>query len=311
MKIIFATFLIYLFPIIVEAEDVILKTSTGELYGTLAIPEEKGPHPVVLMIAGSGPTDRDGNTTVLPGKNNSHKMLAEALSGKGIASLRYDKRGIAESKPAGASEKDLRFDMYIEDAKAWAEFLKNDKRFNSLTIMGHSEGSLIGIVTAQSSADSYISVAGPSKSAIATIRAQLKKQLPSEMFKEADVGLKELEQGKTVTQYPDALKTIFRPSAQPYLISWNKFDPAKEIVKLKIPILIVQGSTDIQVSVEEAKALHKVQSDSKLNIIDGMNHVFKLVELDQQKQIASYSDSSLSVAPEMIEVISNFILSSG
>lgn len=309
MKIIFVTLFMCLFPIIAEAEDVILKTPTGDLYGTLEMAEGAGPHSVVLMIAGSGLTDRDGNTTVLQGKNNSHKMLAEALQKKGIASLRYDKRGIAESKPAGANEKDLHFDMYIDDAKAWAKLLKKDKRFNSLTIMGHSEGSLIGMVTAQASANSYISIAGPSEGAIATIRGQLKKQLPPEMFNEADTGLKELEQGKTVAQYPDALKSMFRPSAQPYLISWNKFDPSREIVKLKIPVLIVQGSTDIQVSVEEAQALHRAKAESQLVIIDGMNHVFKLVELNQQKQIASYSDPSLPLALDLIEVISDFILS--
>lgn len=309
MKIAFLTLLIALFPFIAEAENVQLKTATGVIYGTLELPEGNGPQPVVLMIAGSGPTDRDGNTTVLPGKNNSHKMLAEALQKKGIASLRYDKRGIAESKPAGAHEKDLRFDMYIDDAKAWVNLLKKDKRFNSLTIMGHSEGSLIGMVAAQSGADFYISVAGPSQSAIATMRGQLKKQLPPQLFNDADIGLKELEQGKIVTKYPDELKTIFRPSAQPYLISWNKFDPSKEIAKLKIPTLVVQGSTDMQVSVEEAQALHKAQTDSQLKIIDGMNHVFKRVEPDQKKQIASYTDPSLPVAPEMIEAISDFIIS--
>src|SRR5713226_7780710 len=121
-----------------------LKTTTGTLHGTLLIPDSTKPMPVVLLIAGSGPTDRNGNSLALPGKNNGLEMLAEGLAAKGIASLRFDKRGIAESKEAGAAEKDLRFDTYVDDAAAWARQLKKDHRFSSVTIIGHSEGALIG-----------------------------------------------------------------------------------------------------------------------------------------------------------------------
>lgn len=113
-----------------------LKTSGGTVHGTLLVPESTKPVPVVLLIAGSGPTDRNGNSIALPGANNSLKMLAEGLAAKGIASLRFDKRGIGESKAAGAAEKDLRFDMYVDDAAAWAEQLKKDHRFSSVTIAG-------------------------------------------------------------------------------------------------------------------------------------------------------------------------------
>jgi len=263
---------------------------------------------VVLIISGSGPTDRDGNTAMLPGKNNSLKMLAEVLAERGIASLRYDKRGIGESSRAGQSEENLRFGMYIADAKGWSEQLKSDKRFKSVSIMGHSEGSLIGMVAAfQSGADSYISIAGPSLPAIETIRAQLRKQLPPELFKQAEPLLKELEHGKKVENYPDALKTIFRPSAQPYLISWNQYNPSKEIQKLTVPVLFLQGSTDIQVSVDDAESLHKAEPGSRLEIIEGMNHVLKQVSLDQQKQISSYSDPTLAISPRLVEVVLEFI----
>ncbi len=286
----------------------LLKTSNGDIYGTLEMPASPPPHPMVLIISGSGPTDRDGNTAMLPGKNNSLKMLAEALVKRGVASLRYDKRGIGESSLAGSREEDLRFGMYITDANGWSEQLKNDKRFKSVSIMGHSEGSLIGMVTAlQSGADSYISIAGPSLPAIETIRVQLRKQLLPELFKQADPLLKELEHGKEVEAYPDALKTVFRPSAQPYLISWNQYNPSKEIQKLTVPVLILQGSTDIQVSVDEAEALHKAKSGSRLEIIEGVNHVLKSVPLDQQKQIASYSDPSLAISPRLVEVVAEFI----
>ena len=148
-----------------------LKTPTGTLHGTLLAPESKKPVPVVLIISGSGPTDRDGNSAILPGKNDSLKMLAEGLAAKGIASLRYDKRGIGESAGAMTAEKDLRFETYIDDAAAWAAKLKKDPRFSRVVIAGHSEGSLIGMVAAQKgAAAAYVSIAGLARPADAVDR---------------------------------------------------------------------------------------------------------------------------------------------
>ncbi|WP_197088647.1 alpha/beta hydrolase [Rufibacter radiotolerans] len=124
-----------------------LVTEKGNLKGTLLSPAGAKKMPVVLLISGSGPTDRDGNNPAM--KNNSLKMVAEGLQAQGIASLRYDKRGIAESKAAGISEADLRFDQYAQDATAWAQKLKQDKRLSKVIILGHSEGSLIGMIAAR------------------------------------------------------------------------------------------------------------------------------------------------------------------
>jgi alpha-beta hydrolase superfamily lysophospholipase len=82
-----------------------------------------------LIIAGSGPTDRNGNSPAIQGANNSLKYLAEGLAAQGIASVRYDKRGVAESKTAASSESDLRFETYIHDAVLWGKQLRTDKRF--------------------------------------------------------------------------------------------------------------------------------------------------------------------------------------
>ncbi len=154
---------------------VILKTGTGKLEGTLLIPEAKVTIPVALIIAGSGPTDRDGNNPMM--KNNSLKMLATELLKNGIASLRYDKRGISKSKNAGLKESDLRFENYIEDTEGWIEFLKQDKRFCEIIVIGHSEGSLIGIIASQQkNVAKFISIAGAGQSADKTIREQLEAQ---------------------------------------------------------------------------------------------------------------------------------------
>src|ERR1035437_1292123 len=133
---------------------------------------------VALLIAGSGPTDRDGNNLAM--KNNSLKMLANELAKNGIASLRYDKRGIGNSKTTGFNEADIRFDNYVNDAKEWVIYLKKVLKFNNIVVIGHSEGSLIGMIVAQDKAVSkYVSVAGAGQPADKIIREQLKNQPPS------------------------------------------------------------------------------------------------------------------------------------
>jgi len=162
-------------------QPVQLLTPTGTIAGTLLVPPASGKIPVVLIIAGSGPTDRDGNNPLLPGKNNCYKLLADALAAGGVASLRYDKRGIGESRASGgASEADLRFSMYVDDAVGWIVRLKADGRFSRVIVAGHSEGSLIGMVAANNGhADAYVSIAGGGHRAADLLRAKLRPQMAS------------------------------------------------------------------------------------------------------------------------------------
>jgi pimeloyl-ACP methyl ester carboxylesterase len=293
---------------IAETEQPItLKTTTGEIYGSLTMPDTKLPVPVALIIAGSGPTDRDGNNPSM--KNNSLKMLSEALAKNGIASLRYDKRGIAQSQAAGASEADLRFEMYINDAREWTELLGKDKKFSQVVVIGHSEGSLIGMVASQDlSVNKYVSIAGAGQAADQIIREQLKSQ-PPVVLEQTNPILDELVKGNTVENVPQMLMSLFRPSVQPYMISWFKYDPQTEIAKLKKPTLIIQGTTDIQVSVEDAKRLSVAKPDAKLVIIDGMNHIFKNAEADRMKNIETYTKPDLPINENMVKAIVDFVQS--
>ncbi len=289
-------------------EAVQLETPTGVVHGTLLVPAGRGPHPFALLIAGSGPTDRDGNSAVLPGANNSLKLLAEGLAGREIASLRYDKRGVGESLPAGPNEADLRFDTYVDDAAAWVQPLREDPRFSTVTIIGHSEGSLIGMLAAQQSeADAFISIAGIARPAGQVIRDQLRPQLPPELWEESERILAALETGRTADSVPQTLYALYRPSVQPYMISWLRYTPTQEIARLLIPVLIIQGTTDIQVSVTEAETLKQAHPDAELVVIEGMNHVLKTVPSDPTQQQASYSDPALPIVPELIERLTTFI----
>ncbi len=287
-------------------ELLVLKTETGEIEGTLIIPDGKLPVPVALIIAGSGPTDRNGNNPMWT--NNSLKMLATELAKKGIASLRYDKRGIAKSQKEGMAEAELRFEMYIKDASDWVQFLKANKDFIEVDIIGHSEGSLIGMVAAQNrNVSRFVSIAGAGQAADKIIREQLKAQPPFVLEQSASI-LDELVKGNTVENVPQMLNSLFRPSVQPYMISWFRYDPQTEIARLKKPVLIIQGTTDIQVSVEDARRLQVANPDAKMTIIEGMNHIFKAAEADRMENMQTYNQPDLPVIPEMVDAVAGFIL---
>jgi uncharacterized protein len=283
-----------------------LSTPSGELHGSLMLPTEGKAQTVALIIAGSGPTDRDGNSAMT--RNDSLRMLAEALANGGIASVRYDRRGVAASGAALTDESKLIFHDLVADAKAWLDLLAADKRFSNVVLIGHSEGATIGLLAAQQSAvRAYVSIAGPAMSASQLLRTQLQGKLPPDLAEKSEQILVALESGKTVQDVPPQLMVLYRPSVQPYIIDWFKIVPTDEIKKLRVPCLIVQGDTDIQVPVSAAQALHDANPKTELKIVEGMNHVLKLVPNDQAKQLASYRDASLPLAPELGTIIVKFI----
>lgn len=289
------------------ATNIILQTATGKIRGSLSVPSKGKKIPVVLIIAGSGPTDRNGNS--IAGVNsNSYKILADSLLQYGIASVRYDKRSIAESKDAGTKEEDLRFIDLVNDAADWITFLRTDNRFSSIIVLGHSEGSLIGMIAAaKASANKYISVAGPGMPAAEIIKKQLSAQ-PQAIQDLYIPRLDSLAAGKTLSHVPAAMYSLFRPSVQPYLIDWFKYDPRVEIAKLKIPILILNGTTDIQVSVTDANQLHAASKQSKLVIVEGMSHLLKDAPADRTKNIALYNTTpNEPIKTELVQALVQFI----
>jgi pimeloyl-ACP methyl ester carboxylesterase len=283
-----------------------IETGTGKLEGTLLLDNSQSSNTVALIIAGSGPTDRDGNNPAMV--NNSLKLLADGLAKVGISSLRYDKRGIGNSNSPGLKEVDLRFENYINDASSWIEYLNKLSSFNKIVVIGHSEGSLIGmVVSQQKNVDKFISIAGAGQPIDQTIREQLKAQ-PAIVIEQSTPILDKLLQGETVNNIPAFLNALFRPSVQPYMISWFKYDPQKEISKLNKPVLIVQGSTDIQVSLKDADMLAEANKKAEKVVIQNMNHIFKEATLDRQANFQTYNQSELPIKPELVKVISEFVL---
>ncbi|RRN70964.1 alpha/beta hydrolase [Peribacillus simplex] len=280
----------------------------GTINGLLETPKNEGPFPVMIIIAGSGPTDKDGNTFANPGKNNSLKMLAESLAEKGIASIRYDKRGIGENMKLAGKEEDLRFEQYIDDAAAWVQFAKKDRRFSKVGIIGHSEGSLIGMAAAKKTeTDIFISLAGAGEPIDQVLVKQLEEQLTPALLTESKDILTNLKQGKQVESVNADLYSVFRPSVQPYMISWIQYNPIELVKELKIPVLIVNGNRDIQVAPTNAKALHKEKGDSELLIIEKMNHVLKEAPADREGNLATYTNPELPLSPGLVNGILEFL----
>lgn len=283
----------------------------GVLAGTLMLPAASGKVPVALIIAGSGPTDRDGNNTLIAGHNDSLKMLATTLAGQGIASLRYDKRGIGASRAAMTSESALRFDALVDDAARWLATLKADPRFSTVVVIGHSEGSLIGMLAAHATgarpgADGFVSLAGAAERQSDVLRKQLAGKLAPEQARDNERILSALEHGQSVPDVAPMWARLYRPSVQPYLISVYKYVPTHEIAALRMPVLIVQGTIDVQVGVDQAEALKAARPDAALLIIPGMNHVLKAVPADADP-VASYGDPSLPLHPQLAPAIVGFI----
>jgi pimeloyl-ACP methyl ester carboxylesterase len=200
--------------------------------------------------------------------------LARALASLGIATVRYDKRGLAASHAAVRTESDLRFEMLVDDAAGWIAKLRADKRFSRVTVMGHSEGALAGMLAAQRQApDAYVSLEGAGFPAPDLLRAQVKDRLPPDLAVRFEAILSALSDGRTVADVPAPLMPVFRPSVQPYLMSWFKFHPALEIAKLRGPVMIVQGLHDVQVPIENGLALANGQRRAAYVTIDALTHV--------------------------------------
>lgn len=297
--------------LVITEEPVVLKTSAGDVFGTLKVPSSKKPIPVALFIAGSGPTDRDANQPQM--RSNTFKMLSDALFYNNIATLCYDKRGIAKSK-VEQKEEDLRFDDYVDDAKAWVEQLSKDKRFSEIIIVGHSEGSLIGMIASGNNpkVSKYVSIAGAGVSAPDILREQFSERLqgqPEQVKNLIFSYIDKLEKGETISDIPFGLNSLFRPSVQPYMISWFKYNPQTEIAKLNIPVLILQGTTDIQVGVNQADMLADAYPKGKKVIVENMDHVMKISETtDMAEQLKnSYNNPDAPISKEATKAISDFI----
>ncbi len=272
------------------------------LYGTLALPEGSGPHPAVLIVAGSGPTDRDGNNP-LGIRSDTYKELAYALAAGGVASLRYDKRYVGASNVPPVDETRLRYEDEVDDAVAWLRLLRRDSRLGPLTIAGHSQGSLTGMLAAERVAPAaFVSLEGPSRDGGTILLDQIAARFPADVTATAREIVARLEDGETSVDVPAALQTLFRPSVQPYLMSWFAYDPAREIAQLRCSVTIVAGTADTQVPLADARELQAAAPAARLVVVEGMTHTLKVIGPGVE-QFRAYVDPAVPIAPAVVDAV--------
>lgn len=282
----------------------------GPLAGTL-LDAGKGA-PVVVIIPGSGPTDRDGNNR-LGVTAQPYRLLAEALAANGVSSVRIDKRGMFGSKAAIPDPNKVTIADYAVDAHAWAKATKVATGAKCVWLVGHSEGGLVALEAAQDPTDlcGVITVSAMGRKFGDVLSEQLKANpANAPILDPALNAIRELEAGRTVPpeKLPPPLPMLFPPTVQPYLIDLMAHDSAALAKSLKLPLLIVQGDRDIQVPVGDAKALAAAQPKAKLVVVPNVNHVLKKVESDDRMaNQMTYSDPSLPVDPGVVMAIATFV----
>lgn len=290
-----------------DYEPAISEITAGQLHGTLV--DKRHNDPVVLIVPGSGPTDRDGNNP-MGMKTNAYKLLAEALIKEDIASVRIDKRGLFGS--AGAGDPVVTSTQpYVDDIHAWIDAIKAERGSKCVFLLGHSEGALLVSLAAQGRKDvcGLILVAGMGRPFGTILREQLTKNpANAPILDSALSAITTLEQGGTVDtagMHP-AIAGLFSPKSQPFMKSLMAIDPVDALRQAKTPSVIIQGTRDLQISVEDAKLLNKAPK-TKLRLINNMNHILKEAPADMPGNIATYSNPDLPLATDFVGQIEEFI----
>ncbi|MDO1499955.1 alpha/beta hydrolase [Winogradskyella maritima] len=271
--------------------------------GTLFLPNAVEKPDLVIIIAGSGPTNRNGNQNFF--KNNALKKLAEALSSKGIATFRYDKRIVKQIK-MGKVDKDMSFDDFVSDASDVIDYFKDKETYSKIYVAGHSQGSLVGMLAGKDQLDGFISLAGAGQNIGDVIIEQVDKTAPffTESTKKVVASLKD---GKKTKDYPKELGSMFREDLQEFMISWMKYNPTEELKDLDIPILIINGTKDLQVPETEAVLLKESNPKAELVIIENMNHVLFEIKGNDLENSKSYNESFRPISEELVSSILTFI----
>ena len=271
------------------------------IYGSIVEPKSRSNSSLVIFIGGSGPIDRDGNQSFM--KCDMFKKLAYSLSKKGISSFRYDKRVVTQIRK-GKLDKKITFNDFVSDAIAIIDFFES--KYNSIVIAGHSQGSLVGLLSIKEGVSGFISLSGAGRTIDMVIEDQISKTAPM-LLEDTKNIFKILRSGKITEDFPLPLYSLFNIEIQPFMISWMQYDPKKIIAKIPIPSLIINGDNDLQVDEEEAKLLYNSAQNSKILIVKKMNHVLVEIEGDELKNVKSYNNPELKISEIVIEKIAEFI----
>jgi pimeloyl-ACP methyl ester carboxylesterase len=289
-----------------NAPPIVSEAGIAGLSGTLLRPVAERP-PVVLIIAGSGPTDRDGKGLGVAA--TYLRQLAEGLAKHGIATLRYDKRGIGQSRSAAIPEDQLRIDHFVSDAETWVTWLRTRGDLGRVIVAGHSEGGLIAILLAHRvNLDGAVLIATSGRPLGSIIRDQLDAApMPDALRNEANAMLSALKRGESVAAVSAPLQPLFRPSVQPYLRSVMAIDPAKELAALQLPLMIVSGGRDLQIGAADTEALVRAKPDARRFHVSEMNHILTNAPSDRESNLKLYADPRSGLTPGLVDALAAFV----
>jgi uncharacterized protein len=291
----------------IVSNEVSIMIPGGRLHGTLSRPLSGTASSAILIIPGSGPTDRDGNSILLPGKNDSLVSLGNGLVKAGFMVLRVDKRGIGKSVWQGLREDDMTIDQMADDAAAWLAYLRAVPGIRRLAVIGHSEGALVALLAArESKPESLVLLAPLSADFFETLFKQL-AGMPEDYLRRARFIYEELKAGRYVSQVDADLLALFRPSVQPYMRSLIEHRPASLLAAQDNPTLVVAGGRDLQIEFADAKALAAARPGVGFLLLDDMNHVLKAVKPDLADNQAAYSSPSYPLAEGLVAGIAEFL----
>ena len=303
MKYLYGLLCVFTFSYSFSNDYVINSFDNHSIHGTLLESVESN-SVLSIIISGSGPTDRDGNNISL--KSDYLKMLAEGLFENGISSYRYDKRGVGNSIGNIKSGDEVKFSDFINDAISIINHFRGTNKFKKVVVIGHSEGALIGMIASRLIADSFISIAGAGEDYLTLIQRQLSNRAPF-VKSMSDSIIEQLRNNKIVDTVSPLMNNLFNPSNQRFLIDANRYKPVEEISKLDIPVLIVQGTNDIQIEVTDAQMLDEAAIKSRLEIIKGMNHVFRQASENYLLNMQTYGNPDLPIDNSLVNLIVDFL----
>ena len=291
--------------------EIVAPGPSGALKGTLTSLGMRGEQ-VILIVPGSGPTDRDGNNR-LGVAASTYQLLAEALAKGGIASVRIDKRGMFGSAAAIADANAVTINDYAQDVHAWARAISRRTSARCVWVLGHSEGGLVALQAAQQSSGicGLILVATPGRPMGDILKAQLRANpANASLLPDADRAIDTLASGSRVdpATLPAPLQPLFPAVVQEFLISAFALDPARLIKSVRLPVLIMQGTHDLQVELADATRLAAAKPNSRLVELANVNHVLKPVaSSDRAANVATYAAPDLPLAPAVVPAIAAFV----
>ena len=294
-----------------QAEELRIDGPAGPLGGEALVPD--GVQQIVVIVPGSGPTDRNGNSPQGL-STDAYKMLAEELAKQRIASIRIDKRGMFSSASTDIDPNKVTVSRLGEDVRAWVAEAASRIGVTCAWVAGHSEGGLVALIAAQDASApicGLILIAAPGRPLGTILREQLRANpANASILDGALVAIDELERGEKpeFAVWEFTLKRLFPEVVHDFLIDLFAQDPAALIAEVRVPILILQGTRDIQITEADADALVRAQPAAEKKLLAQMTHTLKSVySEDREANAATYSDPSLPLHAVLVPFIADFI----